>query len=33
MEFRGPIINKLSMDNRFAMSNMAIEAGWSYWNN
>ncbi len=27
MEFRGPAINKLSMDNRFAMSNMAIEAG------
>lgn len=27
MEFRGPIINKLSMDDRFAMSNMAIEAG------
>jgi len=27
MEFRGPVINKLSMDNRFAMSNMAIEAG------
>jgi 3-isopropylmalate/(R)-2-methylmalate dehydratase large subunit len=26
MEFRGPAINKLSMDNRFAMSNMAIEA-------
>ncbi len=27
MEFRGPVINKLSMDDRFAMSNMAIEAG------
>ena len=27
MEFRGPTINKLSMDDRFAMSNMAIEAG------
>ena len=27
MEFSGPIINKLSMDDRFAMSNMAIEAG------
>jgi 3-isopropylmalate/(R)-2-methylmalate dehydratase large subunit len=27
MEFRGPTINNLSMDNRFVMSNMAIEAG------
>ena len=27
MEFRGPVIEKLSMDDRFAMSNMAIEAG------
>ncbi|MFA6350154.1 MAG: 3-isopropylmalate dehydratase large subunit [Candidatus Omnitrophota bacterium] len=27
MEFAGPIIEKLSMDNRFSMSNMAIEAG------
>mgnify|MGYP001581758238 CR=1 FL=1 len=27
MEFRGPVIDKLSMDDRFAMSNMAIEAG------
>ncbi len=27
MEFRGPVIDKLSMDDRFTMSNMAIEAG------
>jgi len=27
MEFSGPVIDKLSMDDRFAMSNMAIEAG------
>jgi len=27
MEFCGPVIEKLSMDDRFAMSNMAIEAG------
>lgn len=27
MEFAGPAIRKLSMDDRFAMSNMAIEAG------
>ncbi len=27
MEFSGPVIKKLSMDNRFSMSNMAIEAG------
>lgn len=27
MEFSGPIISKLDMDSRFAMSNMAIEAG------
>ncbi len=27
MEFTGPVISKLSMDDRFAMSNMAIEAG------
>ncbi|MDD5432628.1 MAG: 3-isopropylmalate dehydratase large subunit [Candidatus Omnitrophica bacterium] len=27
MEFCGPVIEKLSMDNRFSMSNMAIEAG------
>jgi 3-isopropylmalate/(R)-2-methylmalate dehydratase large subunit len=27
MEFTGPVIKKLSMDDRFAMSNMAIEAG------
>jgi len=27
MEFSGPVIRKLSMDDRFAMSNMAIEAG------
>ncbi len=27
MEFSGPVIEKLSMDDRFAMCNMAIEAG------
>ncbi|HTY44805.1 MAG TPA: 3-isopropylmalate dehydratase large subunit [Patescibacteria group bacterium] len=27
MEFAGPVITKLIMDDRFAMSNMAIEAG------
>jgi len=27
MEFTGPVIRNLSMDDRFAMSNMAIEAG------
>ncbi|MFH1508298.1 MAG: 3-isopropylmalate dehydratase large subunit [Candidatus Omnitrophota bacterium] len=27
MEFCGPVINNLAMDDRFAMSNMAIEAG------
>lgn len=27
MEFSGPVIEKLSMDGRFAMCNMAIEAG------
>jgi len=27
MEFAGPVIEKLPMDDRFAMSNMAIEAG------
>ncbi|MBI5417601.1 3-isopropylmalate dehydratase large subunit, partial [Candidatus Poribacteria bacterium] len=27
MEFTGPIIEKLSIDNRFSMANMAIEAG------
>ncbi|RJO65516.1 MAG: 3-isopropylmalate dehydratase large subunit [Candidatus Omnitrophota bacterium] len=27
MEFGGPVIEKLSMDDRFTMSNMAIEAG------
>ncbi|MFC1805229.1 3-isopropylmalate dehydratase large subunit [Candidatus Omnitrophota bacterium] len=27
MEFSGPVIRRLSMDDRFAMSNMAIEAG------
>jgi 3-isopropylmalate/(R)-2-methylmalate dehydratase large subunit len=27
MEFSGPVISRLSMDDRFSMSNMAIEAG------
>ncbi|MDO8662257.1 MAG: 3-isopropylmalate dehydratase large subunit [Candidatus Omnitrophota bacterium] len=27
MEFSGPVIRKLAMDDRFSMSNMAIEAG------
>jgi 3-isopropylmalate/(R)-2-methylmalate dehydratase large subunit len=27
MEFSGPVIRKLNMDDRFSMSNMAIEAG------
>lgn len=27
MEFTGPVINNLSMDSRFSMANMAIEAG------
>jgi 3-isopropylmalate/(R)-2-methylmalate dehydratase large subunit len=27
MEFSGPVIEKLGMDDRFSMSNMAIEAG------
>ncbi len=27
MEFSGPVIDKLGMDDRFSMSNMAIEAG------
>ncbi|TBR20131.1 3-isopropylmalate dehydratase large subunit, partial [bacterium] len=27
MEFSGPVIRKLGMDDRFSMSNMAIEAG------
>jgi len=27
MQFSGPVIDRLSMDDRFAMSNMAIEAG------
>jgi len=27
MEFSGPVIDRLDMDSRFAMSNMAIEAG------
>jgi len=27
MEFKGPVIEKLSMDDRFAICNMAIEAG------
>ena len=30
MEFTGPVIRKLSMDNRFTMSNMAIEAGGKF---
>jgi len=27
MEFRGPVVEELSMDSRFAMANMAVEAG------
>ena len=27
MEFTGPVIDKMSMDARLTMSNMAIEAG------
>ncbi|MDD3776987.1 MAG: 3-isopropylmalate dehydratase large subunit [Actinomycetota bacterium] len=30
MEFSGPVIEKLSMDSRFTMSNMAIEAGGKF---
>ncbi|MDD3818778.1 MAG: 3-isopropylmalate dehydratase large subunit, partial [Actinomycetota bacterium] len=30
MEFSGPAISKLSMDSRFTMSNMAIEAGGKF---
>ena len=30
MEFSGPAVNKLSMDSRFTMSNMAIEAGGKF---
>ena len=30
MEFVGPVIEKLSMDSRFTMSNMAIEAGGKF---
>ncbi len=30
MEFSGPAIDKLSMDSRFTMSNMAIEAGGKF---
>ncbi len=30
MEFRGPVIGQLSMDSRFTMSNMAIEAGGKF---
>lgn len=30
MEFSGPAISKLSMDSRFAMANMAIEAGGKF---
>jgi 3-isopropylmalate/(R)-2-methylmalate dehydratase large subunit len=30
MEFSGPTVSKLSMDSRFTMSNMAIEAGGKF---
>ncbi len=30
MEFSGPIVSQLSMDSRFTMSNMAIEAGGKF---
>ena len=30
MEFSGPVVSKLSMDSRFTMSNMAIEAGGKF---
>jgi 3-isopropylmalate/(R)-2-methylmalate dehydratase large subunit len=30
MEFSGPAVNELSMDSRFTMSNMAIEAGGKF---
>ncbi|MCG9479282.1 MAG: 3-isopropylmalate dehydratase large subunit [Actinomycetia bacterium] len=30
MEFRGPVIEQMSMDSRFTMSNMAIEAGGKF---
>ena len=30
MEFSGPAVSKLSMDSRFTMSNMAIEAGGKF---
>jgi 3-isopropylmalate/(R)-2-methylmalate dehydratase large subunit len=30
MEFAGPVIDSLSMDSRFAMANMAIEAGGKF---